>query len=349
MYHYFTQKQQRRGAMEPETISKNGVSPKNQRSRENFYAKQNILLLLLFICIPVFLFAQKNGTIGIYTINGNSNWGKGYKVITWVEPETNELYVKNNQLKYGDIITHVDGNNTYQMDATEFSNLCRGEIGTEAELTILRMGNVEPIKIRIERKPDYSVPGEYYFANEVVRQGGPTDSYRSFAGTISYFNKNNSDHQVLSDKEVDFWNYKTFDFEYNNQQQPLVEKDLASIIEKELESKGLRRDKDNPDILVFIDFYNDKKEQYVPPTEQLHTRYQTVYNPWTKRMETRQHIESSTTGNYTKSDYLTMLDIVFMDAEKAKDGNNKVPPVIWNAKFETTTSQGTTILTQITH
>jgi len=296
---------------------------------------------LLVILTPFCLFAQKDGKIGIYTVTGNSNWGKGYQVIYWVEPETNELYVKNNQLKYGDIITHVNGIDIYRMDNTEFTNLCRGSVGSEVELTILRMGKIDPIKINIKRKKDIGVPGEFHFANYIINK----DKY-SGDGIRRLTNNNNSVHQVQTDKEVDFLKYRTFDFEYTNQKQPLIEKELASIIEGILESKGLRRDKENPDILVFINFFSDKKEQYVPPTEQFSTRYKTVYNMWTKSYETRQYLESQTQGDYTKTEYLTLLEIAFMDAKKAKDGNNKVPPLIWNATYEYATNAKTTLINE---
>ncbi|MDR1113189.1 MAG: DUF4136 domain-containing protein, partial [Bacteroidales bacterium] len=132
-----------------------------------------------------------------------------------------------------------------------------------------------------------------------------------------------------------------------SQNQPLEEKKLAAVLEEILESKGLTRNKENPDLLVFLDFFSDKKEQYVPPTQHIQTRYRTVYNVWTKRYESRQYVTSSTEGDYTKTEYLISLDIIFMDAQKAKEDNSKVPPVIWSASYENISKEKPVLLNEV--
>ena len=57
-----------------------------------------------------------------------------------------------NYLKYADIITHIDRTDVRNMDEESFINLCNGEFDTQAELTVLRTGNEEPIKITMKRK-----------------------------------------------------------------------------------------------------------------------------------------------------------------------------------------------------
>ncbi|MDR1198211.1 MAG: DUF4136 domain-containing protein [Prevotellaceae bacterium] len=308
-------------AMEQKPLEKRAIL-KNHKSRRNLK-----VLMLLFFLLPVSLFAQKNGKTGFIFVNGNSNWGKDYKVIYYVDP----LHVKSNSLKIGDIITHVDGVSTYQIDNAKFTNLCRGEVGSEAEFTVLRMGNPNPVKVRITRKLDEGYPAELDYALKIIDMNWKSND---LSGWKIIHSGSNNQYQALSDREIDFFNYRTFDFEYTSQKQPLEEKNLAAVVEKILESKGLTRDRENPDMLVLLDFFSDKKEQYIPPTEQIQTRYRTHYNVFTKRYESRQYISSSTEGDYTKTEYLTSLDIIFMDAKKAKDGNSNVPPVIWSASYE---------------
>ena len=288
---------------------------------------KKILLLGLFL-FPLFLFAQKKGDIGIAFQKGNSNWGKGYYFVSWIDPNISS------NLKYADIITHIDGINTLNMDEKNFINLCQGEIGSQVELTVLRTGKIEPIKISVKRElPQNTLWGPYYFATKIDYSVGSTDRYGWF---MRLTNNLESPHRVLRDKDIDFVKYKTFDFEYTNQKQPLLEKELTAIIEGILEEKGLVRDRENPGILIFIDFFSDKKEYYVPPTRHYYTRYG-IFSE-------RQYLASYTTGDYTKAQYLTLLNIAFMDANKAKDADNKVPPIIWDATYEFTSDVKTTIL-----
>ena len=310
--------------------------------------RTKFFLSVLFL-FPFFLFAQKKYDLGIAFQKGNSNWGKGYYFVSWIDPNTS-----NNYLKYADIITHIDGINTLNMDEENFINLCQGEIGSQVELAVLRTGKVEPIKISVKRElPLNTLWGPYYFATKVDYSVGSTDRHGWF---MRLSNNPESPHQILSDRDIDFLKYKTFDFEYINQKQPLLEKELAAIIEGILEEKGLVRDKENPDMLIFIDFFSDRKEQYVPPTEKITTRYETYY-PYSLILglftthkdrhhyeERQQLIESTTVGDYTRTKYLTLLKIAFMDANKAKNIDNKVPPIIWDATYEFTSDVKTTIL-----
>lgn len=54
-------------------------------------------------------------------------------------------------LKANDAIIEVDGQNIQGMSSTEAVLLIRGEKGTEVELTILRLGLAEPMKVKIKR------------------------------------------------------------------------------------------------------------------------------------------------------------------------------------------------------
>jgi hypothetical protein len=202
------------------------------------------------------------------------------------------------------------------------------------------MGNLNPIKIKITRKLDEDAPAEYYYAHN---RGGKIIIAKDWYWYNSVINaSDDKNYHILSDKEIDFFNYRTFDFEYASQKQSLNEENLAAVIGNILESKGLTQNRENPDLLVFFNFFSDKKELYVPPTEQIQTRYRTEYNVWTKQRESKQYI----IGSYSNSEYFTLLDIVFMDAQKAKDGNNKTPPVVWSASYENISEEKPVLLNE---
>lgn len=55
-------------------------------------------------------------------------------------------------IKAGDFITHIDGENTYQMLLEEASSKMRGKEGTKIKLTIVRTGTSKPIELEIKRE-----------------------------------------------------------------------------------------------------------------------------------------------------------------------------------------------------
>jgi hypothetical protein len=144
-----------------------------------------------------------------------------------------------------------------------------------------------------------------------------------------------SDNNVFIDTETDFTKYCTFDFDYSDTENPAQEKKISFILAEQLERIGLKRDKENPDIIIYLSTFVGKKEQYVPPTQELRTRYNTEYNIFTKKWETRQYVGTETRGGYTNTSFLHSLKVVFCDAEKLRtDTKSKVPPIIWQGEYE---------------
>ena len=70
--------------------------------------------------------------------------------------------------------------------------------------------------------------------------------------------------EVYSDPETDLYGYATYDFEYTDRN-TLQQKEAAAALVPLLQKKNLRRDRENPDILIFLEFYSDRRDQYVPP------------------------------------------------------------------------------------
>ena len=137
--------------------------------------------------------------------------------------------------------------------------------------------------------------------------------------------------QIYSDPDVSLYDYSTFDFEFT-ENNVIQQKEISGIIEKELNKKNLKRDRETPDILIYINYYSDKRENYTPPTQEIVTRYKYGYeigSGW----GTRQYVESQTKSGYTQAQYLLKFTITMLDADKVRNGS-KVTPIIWNADFE---------------
>lgn len=97
--------------------------------------------------------------------------------------------------------------------------------------------------------------------------------------------------QIYSDPDVSLYDYSTFDFEFT-ENNVIQQKEISGIIEKELNKKNLKRDRETPDILIYINYYSDKRENYTPPTQEIVTRYKYGYeigSGW----GTRQYVESA--------------------------------------------------------
>lgn len=137
--------------------------------------------------------------------------------------------------------------------------------------------------------------------------------------------------EVFADPEADLYSYATYDFEYTDRN-TLQQKEAAAILEPLLAQKNLQRDRENPDLLVFIEYFSDRREQYVPPTQQIVTRYKYSW-AYDDGWQTRRYIESETEGDYTRINYLSRLSITLLDAAKAREGS-KVLPLIWSAGYE---------------
>lgn len=138
--------------------------------------------------------------------------------------------------------------------------------------------------------------------------------------------------QVFSDPEAPLYQYSKYDFDFSDFN-TLQQKEIASYLEPILVQKGLKRDKGNPEIIIIIDFYSDRRDQYVPPTQRIVTRYKygfEIGSGW----GTRQYVESQKSGDYTKTEFLTTITITMLDAQKMAAEQNKSAN-IWAANYET--------------
>jgi membrane-associated protease RseP (regulator of RpoE activity) len=162
-----------------------------------------------------------------------------------------------------------------------------------------------------------------------------TGNFNNFV--IDQINKN-----TIRDPDANFELYKSFDFEFSDVNNPIREKQLATVLQSYLEEKGLKRDKENPDLLVFITSYSGDEKQYVPPTQQVTTRYQFGYDIWSG-FGNKQYVESQQQGGYTEVTYIASLKVAIMDAHKAQQ-KPKVPPIVWQSEFNTSSTSKVELL-----
>jgi len=142
--------------------------------------------------------------------------------------------------------------------------------------------------------------------------------------------------KVYKDADESLAGYKTFNFDYINKTNPLLEKELFKQLEKVLQAHGLTRVQKNPQITISMDFFIGKKEQYTPPTTVTSTELKSVWNfgmiGWTPGgFSSEVPVTSSyTTPGYTTTTYYSNIRLNFLNHSKlAKGSKLETPPLIW--------------------
>ena len=148
--------------------------------------------------------------------------------------------------------------------------------------------------------------------------------------------------RVYKDVDESLAAYKTFGFDYTSKPHPLLEKELFRQLEKVLQAHGLTRVKENPQVLISMDFFIGKKEQYTPPTTVTSTEVKYVWNTaaigWNVGgFSSAVPVTSSTTEpGYTTTTYYSNIRLNFLNHAKLVGGvKPETPPLIWLGEAET--------------
>ena len=142
--------------------------------------------------------------------------------------------------------------------------------------------------------------------------------------------------KTYGDTEEPLADYKTFDFDYTNKTNPLLEKELFGQLEKVMQARGLSRVKKNPQIVVSMDFFIGKKEQYTPPQTVTSTELKSVWNfgefggEWGGFSSMVPVTTSGVIPGYTTTTFYSNIRLNFLNHAKLAGGAKlKIPPFIW--------------------
>jgi len=150
-------------------------------------------------------------------------------------------------------------------------------------------------------------------------------------------NTSNSNYVTIL-RDNGYTNYKTYDFDFISQEEPLTEKSLLNKLESYLQELGMMRNIENPDILILISFYSGQKEYFVPPQQIISTKIQNYFN-WYWGNIPVPVTESKTREGYTKISYLTNISMKFLDFKMLT--TSETPPVVWSASYSEISSTKT--------
>jgi hypothetical protein len=142
--------------------------------------------------------------------------------------------------------------------------------------------------------------------------------------------------RVYKDADESLADYKTFDFDYTNKTNPLLEKELFGQLEKVLRKHKLTRVKKDPQITISMDFFIGKKEQYTPPTMVTNTEVKYEWNvatlggSWGGFSSAVPITSSHTTPGYTTISYYSNIRLNFLNHVKlVREKKPETPPLIW--------------------
>jgi len=171
----------------------------------------------------------------------------------------------------------------------------------------------------------------FIIQNELWDQNVAFSSYPSFKAPHPYSNS------VIYERNCQFYkdenycadNYRLYDYEFSAGGCSAVDKKKFSVLfENYMKEAGYTLDTKNPQMLVQVELFNGTKEQYVPPTQSIDTKYKYGYE-WGGGWGSRQYITTTQEGGYTNVTYLKRKAFTALDVAQLKAGA-KVPPVIWD-------------------
>lgn len=161
---------------------------------------------------------------------------------------------------------------------------------------------------------------------------------RSYADRLNG-QQHNMNLKVFKDCDIDLSSYKTYSIEYTNKENRLLEKELFKMVETTLLGKLVRSDK-NPDILITMNFYTGKREQYIPPKTVITTKVKNIwsFNAFGWGYNTPVPItQSHTVSGHTSVSYYRNIRLNFLDFKQlSTEVELEVPPLIWVGEVEST-------------
>lgn len=138
------------------------------------------------------------------------------------------------------------------------------------------------------------------------------------------------------DPERNLSNYTRYEFEYTNKGNPLLEKELFKTAQQFLDRRGLKRDTENPEILITLNFYSGRKEYYSPPETIVTTTYQNVWNTgfigWAPMgfSSVVPITESRTIPGKTEVTFFGSICLNFLEVAALKSREKlEIPPLLW--------------------
>jgi len=214
------------------------------------------------------------------------------------------------------VIISVNGQSTKDMSVSEFDQIL-------STSNVCRLEYIEKIEGENKRKSCSFMP--------------KTDYYLDIAKTKPLSKPNTIN--IVSDSDIDFFNYDTFDYIAEGDDK-LTDKEIFESLGVIFESRGLRRSKENPDIVFKMTkrFMQNSNSTYVPEHSQIFNAGGSAYT-W---VDKKGNVHTNVTqyqgvhreGGYTKTTNTSELHVVLTayDGKMYRD-NPDSQSCIWKLDF----------------
>lgn len=203
------------------------------------------ILCLVFIASIFSLSAQgydKSCYYGItFAVSDNPNWGYGELVITGVEPNSP---AEKSGMKVDDIIMEINGKATYLRDNQTIAKWLFDVYDPVVTFTIRNLNTYFK---------------EYPLNRRCINLNSVNE--KELSEIFSFYSLENTNQRTFTlpinvepNKDADFADYHTYDFQRDDNA-TAMDKEIAALLEKSFEAKGLVRNTKDPEIIVQV-YYN---------------------------------------------------------------------------------------------
>lgn len=287
------------------------------------------LFLKLFLTSLLIVVSQvcNAGARHVIEVKRMGHWAPDYLTVTnnygnalWITAPTS--------LQFMSVITEINGKSTKDLNEQQFYSIL--DAATDVDLTYMS-------KIRGENKTFHD-KAKKGVGLGVVWGTEVSDNYYNGSYKTSHYPSEFRGF-IASDYDVDFFKFCTFDYAFGDDNDVLEKKQLLRPLTKELESRGMKRVEENPDLFIYVTHDASKNIETVYMPQQVSStkggmygriiNYGNVTTGYANNNSTTVNSETGQMKSFTTTD--VYLQVTVLDAKRV---DKKSIPKVWQFTFE---------------
>jgi len=213
-------------------------------------------------------------------------------------------------LKVLSVITEINGTSTIGMSKEVFNKIfCNSESVTLKYLTKTKGENREYVS-EIKKNRGYGLVHDFWTCQVPLK--------------------------IYNDRDVDYFQYNTFDFILNENVDRLEQLQLLSKSAEALESIGMKRDTTQPDVYLYVTLQNEERIETVYQPRQVTTSRTNANVSFNSRYSNASGSTRTRTITEDRGQFVTnvstdaYLQVTILDAKKM---DQSIPPKVWQFTF----------------
>lgn len=286
-----------------------------------------MLVTMLIMALPA---AALVGYCHAVEVKRLSFWAPDY--LTVVCSYNNALFKTSPRaLQCMSVITKINGMSTQNMDEAEFYAVLDRAAVVELEYQTKLSGENKTYREKLDKYIGLGLLDEVFpnpnSAEDLAKR------YRIRVAYKDYYAK------MLTDTDVDFFKYSTYDYAFGDEGEELEKKSLLRPLAKALEAKGLKRVTENPDIYIYVTQDINRNIETVYQPQQVTTTsgsasgrivsYGNVVRSYAGGQSQSVSTENGQMKSFTTTD--AYLQVSVLDAHRL---DSKTAPKVWQLTFD---------------